>query len=287
MIILYELFENISDFSEYVPGISADITFPELNSSAISARKQIQNIITSEIWSLVIKDGNSDAKTFLCTAFGNLTMNKASIFTILSKRMSGGAEVYKHELETIQRQYIDNYYNAMDSLIQELTLNDIYKKIWFETPNYKLLDSLHIKTTSEFNNLYNIDMSFLFFFRTISIQQEVLDEVIGSYFQKTIERKADFETKLKRALAQLIVATAIIRFDIIELPATIRSLYKEQKSLRHGTSENTILMKLAETLTNNALETLKAVDLALTEPSTNNIDPETSFNREDDKIFLL
>lgn len=287
MIILYDLFQNISDFKEYVPGISSDIEFPELNSSAISARKQVQNIITPGIWNLIIKDENSEAKTFLRTAFGNLTMNKASIFTVLSKRMSGGGEVYKHELETMQRQYIDNYYNAMDSLIQELTTNQKYQKVWLETPDYKIIDSLQIKTTSEFNNLYTIDMSYLFFFRTISIQHEILDEIIGSYFQQITERKADFETKLKRALAQLVVATAIVRFDIIELPATIRSLHKEQKSLRHGTSENTILMNLAESLTNNALETLKAIDLALTEPSTNNIDPETSFNREDDKIFLL
>ncbi len=61
---------------------------------------------------------------------------------------SDSVDVYKNEYESMQRQYIDNYYNAMDSLIEELSENDNYSALWKETPEYKLLDTLEIKNTN-------------------------------------------------------------------------------------------------------------------------------------------
>lgn len=287
MIILNTLFETLADFQECVPGVSSDTLLDELNSSAVSARKQIQNILTPEIWKKILDDKDSDIHFYLQVAFGNLTMDKAAIFNVLSKRMSGGGEIYKHELETVRRQYIDNYYNAMDSLIQELETNNGYISYWQATPEYKLQDQLQIKTASEFNSLYGIDMSYLFFFRTMAIQREVLDDIVSEYFVRIQDRKSDFEVKLKRALAMFVISIAIIRFDITELPVTIRSLFNEQKSSRHGTAENTIMQNLAASLSQKALEIIKTIDLALSESSSENIDSETSFNRESDKFFLM
>lgn len=285
--VLIDLFETIGDFRDFVPFVGSDIELDELNPSAISARKQIQGIITPGIWTMVLADKESEAGYCLKVAFGNLTMHKAVIFTVLAKRMSGGADVYKHELETMRRQYIDNYYNAMDSLIQELDTNETYTAAWHSTPDYQFIDSLRIKTTAEFNSLYGIDMSYLFFFRIMAIQREVLDEMIGGYFVSIEGREADFETKLKRALAFMVISLAVTRFDIAELPATIRSLFDEQKSTRNGSSEYSALKDLAASLQAKAMDAIKAIELALSEPERNNIDPDTTFNRESDKFFLM
>lgn len=287
MNILKDFFKDIASFREFVPFVGSDIELDELNPSAISARKQIQGIITPDIWKAIIADKESEAGYYLKVAYGNLTMHKAVIFTVLAKRMSGGADVYKHELETMRRQYIDNYYNAMDSLIMQLDTNDVYSAAWHDTPDYQSLECLRIKTTSEFNGLYGIDMSYLFFFRTLAIQREVLDEMIGGYFVSIEGREADFETKLKRALAFMVISLALTRFDIIELPATIRSLFDEQKSARSGSSESSALKDLATSLQAKAMDTIKAIELALSEPERNNIDPDTTFNRESDKFFLM
>lgn len=285
--ILEELFPTVADFRDCVPGISATIEFKELNSSAISAKKQIQGLIPSELYDEVKEETESPAKLSLRVALGNLTMHKAIIFDVINKRIAGNLEVYKHELETIQRQYIDNYFNAMDSLIREFETDPKYKSMWQNTPEYKLRDSLQIKNTADFNCLYGIDMSYLFFFRTIPLQSEILDDFLTDYFVRIQDEKKHLETRLRRALAMLIVSLAMTRFDVIELPATIRNLFSEQKSQRQGSNESSIVNSIAATLHQKAMDTIKSIDLALTEPSSNAIDSDTSFNHPDDKIYLI
>ena len=285
--VLIGLFDGIADFREVVPFVGSDIELDELNPSAIGARKQIQGIITPDLWNRILDNKDSEAYLFVRIAYGNLTMDKAIIFTTIAKRMSGGADVYKYELDTMRRQYVENYYNAMDSLINELSSNSSYKEAWQKTTDYQYLDSLRIKTTAEFNSLYGIDMSYLFFFRTIAIQREVLDDTIGGYFVTIQGREEDFEMKLKRALAMLVLSIALYRFDIIELPATIRNLFDEAKGFRHGSSEKASLNDLSVSLQSQAMGMIKAIDLALSDPESGNVDSMTSFNRDSDKIYLM
>lgn len=283
---LYDLFKGNADFIKYVPGISANLELNELSSSSISARKQIRNIITNDLWNEIKNEENTDARLYLANAFGNLTMHKAIIFNVLSQRMSGTGEVYKYELETMRRQYIDNYFNAMDSLIQELSENDKYAKKWKETTDFKLLDELEIKTTTEFNSYYGIDMSYLFFFRSIFLQREILTDGLSDIFKKASERP-ELIKKLKFALAQLVVALALSRFDIIELPATIRSLFDEQKTSRSGSDEQRRILALADELRQSATGAISSVEIALSDPDTSNISSQTSFNKPTDKIYLI
>lgn len=282
---LNDFFSNIDELRIFVPYISARFEMSELGSSAIGARKQIRDIITREIWDKIKKETDTDARMYLSNAFANLTMYKSIIFNVVATRVSGGADVYKSELETMRREYMDNYYSAMDSLIEELTENNNYQE-WENTPEYKLLSTLQIKTTGEFNSFYGIDMSFLFFFRTIPLQRELLLDGLGDVFKKAEDRE-DLVIKLKLALSHLVVALALSRFDIIELPATIRSLFDEQKASRNGKDEQGRILTLAAELRTKAMDTISAVELALSEPDNSNIVSETSFNRPDDKIFLL
>lgn len=281
-----DLFLSVAEFRKFVPGVSANIEFTELNSSAISARKQIRNIITSELWDLIKDQTDVDVRHYLCNAFGNLIMHKSLIFDIISKRTAESIDIYKQEYESMRRQYIDNYYNAMDSLIQELSENETYSAKWKETPDYKLLSELKIQGTSEFNSYYGIDMSYLFFFRTISLQREILIDGLGDLFTAVIDRD-DLVSKLKLALSHLVVALALSRFDIIELPATIRSLFDEQKTSRSGSDEQIRVLRLSEDLRNNAKSIISAVELAITEPDESNLVTDTSFNKIDDKIYLI
>lgn len=286
MSILNEFFKDIADMRDYVSLVGSDLEFQELNSSAISARKEIRNIISPAIWDKLKDSDDSGPLTFLKVAFGNLTMHKALIFTMIAKRLSGGADVYKYEIETMRRQYIDNYFNAMDSLIELLGSDERYKDDWMKLPSCKMIATLQVKSTSEMNSYYGIDMSYLFFFRTIPIQREVLDEKMSGYFQRASGRP-ELLPRLKRALVLEIVATALLRFDIIELPHTIRSLFDDQKVSRSGNTEKTSLENLAGSLQQQASGIILAVEAALAEPSSGNIDSETSFNRESDKFFLM
>ncbi len=290
MMAINDLFQNVDEFRQYVPGISANLEFSELNSSAISARKQIRNIIKKDLWDKIKTEENTDARGYLCNAFGNLTMHKSIIFNVVSMRIaSDSVDVYKNEYESMQRQYIDNYYNAMDSLIEELSENDNYSALWKETPEYKLLDTLEIKNTTEFNSYYGIDMSFLFFFRTIPLQREILIDGLNDLFAqiKEKENNSDLVEKLKLALSHLVVALALSRFDIIELPATIRSLFDEQKSSRSGSDEQNRVLRLAAELRDNATAIISGIELAISEPDNSNVVSDTSLNNPEDKIYLI
>lgn len=284
-----DLFQNVAEFRKYVPGISANIEFSELNSSAISARKQIRNIITKELWDLIRDEvmPGSDARIYLSNAFGNLIMHKSLIFGVVSNRTNDKGDVYKHEYESMQRQYINNYYNAMDSLIQELTESATYSAVWKATPNYKLISDLKIQTTQEFDSFYGIDLSYLFFFRTIPLQREILLDGLNDLFIR-VETTPDLVSKLKMALTHLVVALALSRFDIIELPATIRSLFNDQKTTRSGTDEQSRVLRLSAELRDNARSIIQAVEIAITEPDVDaNLVTDTSFNKPDDRIYLI
>lgn len=284
MKVLEELFSTLKDFQTMVSGVDSSVDFSTLNSSAISAKKQIINILSVNVYKQLL-DKKGEPKEMLQLAIGNLTMAKDVPFDVIRKRKVD-VDIYKYEMENMRRSYIDNYFNAMDSLISIMENDPEDQVKWKDTPYCKLRDKLKIKSADEFNLLYPIDSSYLFFFRTIPIQNEILDDMISDYFVRT-NGKEELTGRLKRALAQLTVATAIRRFDLIELPTTIRNLYEDNTSQRQASNEQSRLLELAADLAKSAMETMQNIDIALIEPETNNLETETSFNRPGDKIYLM
>ena len=244
MTILQELFPTIAEFRKYAPYAESNITFDQLNSSAVSAKKMMIIILTKDVYSEIVKvDG--ELKEALCMAMANLTMAKQLIFDIVSKRKND-VDIYKHEQETMRRSFIENYFNAMDTVIQLLDTEDKFPS-WKETRYKKLLDGLRIQSTEDFDMLYSIDLSYLFFFRTIPIQKEALDDGLSAYFERA-EGKEDVLRMLHRCLAKQTIAIALRRFDIIEFPPTIRSLFDDSKASRSGKDEQERMLALSASL---------------------------------------
>lgn len=278
--ILEELFLNMSTFRRYVPGIESNVSFDELSSSALSAKKRIVNIISLDVYNRVVKEGKEPVDS-LKSAVANYVAYKQVPFDAIKNRKAN-IDVYKYEQEAMQRNYMENYYNSMDSLIQEL--NSENRDDWSSTQYCKLLNSLPIKTTEEFDTLYPIDSSYLFFFRCIPLQKEVYDDYLRTYFEREIEQ--EIKEKLKRILAKWTVSVALWRFDIIDFPVTIRDLFSDSKAMRYGTQEQQRLLDISNQLRDEASEALKSIDLLINEQSID-ICTQTSFNEPDDKIILM
>jgi hypothetical protein len=221
----------------------------------------------------------------LKNALANLTMYKDRVFQIVGARNSGSsAEIYKHEVENMQRSYIDNYYSAMDSLLELIEADPDFQN----TATYNRRSTLRIKNAEDLDNYYPIDQSYLFYARTTSFQREILLDQMDSYYTQSEAQEGKYTERLNSILAKLIVARALRLFDIIELPSTLRSLYKDSKALRNGTSENTIATQLAADLEQQAHDSLRAIDLLMEDHSDDgSVDTETSFNQPCDKIYLL
>lgn len=280
---LKDLFTDISGFAEFVPGIDANTNFALLNSHAVTAYKRIANIVSVPVYEKIIEQGKSEMYDYLRTALANLIMANDTIFDVLRKRKAA-IDIYKYEQEAIKRAYYENYYNAMDSLIA--LLNQSENMGWEDTRYYKMLDKLQIKTTEEFDLLYCIDLSYLFFFRCIPIQVEVLEENFAGYLERANE-KPSVLSLINRALAKKVVAVALTRFDILEFPSTIRNLFDDSKASRSGKDEQERLLILSAQLQDQANSLIKDIDLLLSDPQSSDIETETSFNQPEDKIQLM
>lgn len=282
MNVLEELFIDVAQFHLYSPYAESNMNFKDLASSAMSAIKQVQSVISPDIYKKIAAGEDNDEKDALRSAVANLTLAKQLIFNVLSLRKSD-VDIYKNEQEQMRRAYRGNYYNAMDTLLQLLDSDEEWKK----TKTYKALENLKLKTTYEFDASYPIDNSFLYFFRCVPIQQEALDDYVSGYYERLPEKDQTNRRKLDRCLAKITVALSLRRFDILEFPSTIRNLFEDSKVMRYGTQEQERMLTLSDDLMSQALESLKNIDLSLSGNTDADIVTETSFNRPDDKIYLM
>lgn len=282
MNVLEELFIDVAQFHLYSPYAESNMNFKDLASSAMSAIKQVQSVISPDIYKKIAAGEDNDEKDALRSAVANLTLAKQLIFNVLSLRKSD-VDIYKNEQEQMRRAYRDNYYNAMDTLLQLLDSDEEWKK----TKTYKDLENLKLKTTYEFDASYPIDNSFLYFFRCVPIQQEALDDYVSGYYERLPEKDQTNRRKLDRCLAKITVALSLRRFDILEFPSTIRNLFEDSKVMRYGTQEQERMLTLSDDLMSQALESLKNINLSLSGNTDVDIVTETSFNRPDDKIYLM
>ena len=283
MIILEELFKNLTEFRHYAPYSETNIEFKDLNSSASSARKQICIILSKEVYDIVLKK-EGEIHDALLTAMANLTLAKQLVFDVVKQRKSD-VDIYKYEMEAMRRSYIENYFSGMDTLIQLLNKEDSLEE-WKNSRYCKLLSSLRIQTADDFDFLYSIDLSYLFFFRIIPLQKEVLDEGMTGYFERVVDNQ-EMKDLLLHALAKSTIALALRRLDILEFPSTIRNLFDDSKTSRSGKDEQERMLALAEQLTGEAQSLLKNIDLMLSNNDSGIVDTETSFNAPDDKIIMM
>ena len=281
MSILSDLYSDMATFQEYIPAIEANVHFKELNASSIAAKKQITNIISGAVFDSVLSAGGVNRES-LRIALANCTMSRQIVFDVTKSRKTG-TDVYKYELEAMRRAYVENYYNAMDTLIA--SLEESKDTNWMETAYHKLLKDLPIQTMEAFDSLYPIDKSYLFFFRTIPFQQEVADDYVD-YVTKVTDNNS-LKRKLYRAIAKLTVAKALVQFDILEFPVTIRNLFSDNNTSRSGTKEQDRLLAMSQELTAEAEKAISDVDLVLNSDDMTDIVTQTSFNDPDDKIIIM
>lgn len=286
--ILEQFFSTFRDFIDAIPGVDTASSFKSLESYARMAKKQICDIVTSDIFNTIASGNNTVLKGELGIALGYLSLYKYSPFSAVNAR-NAGKDVYKYEYEAMRNEYIDGYYAAMDSLLELLFTGEL-KDEWLKTQQASRITTLAIKSCAELNTYYPIDNSYLFFFRTIPIQEEHLDDSFNSLFERIKDKqREDLTLKAKRALSQMIVATAIQRFDAMELPASIRtisSLSGDQKFLKHKVPDEYPMDKLAVDLIASATDMIRTIDSILENQDTA-IDSFDIVNNPEDKIYLV
>lgn len=290
MNILVDIFKNFSTFSLYAPGVETNMDLNDLRSSGLTARKRIETVISRPVFEKLLKEEEaSPLMEALRAAMANMTMANQIIFDSINRRKKE-VNVYKYELEAMKRSYMENYCNAIDTLVQllsEPTEGEI-AELWKKTPYYPILERCEIKTMNQMDAIYPIDASYLYFFRTVPLQKETLDEVMSIYFEKlTDDNRERIRPLLLLALVKKTIAKSLRRFDILEFPSTIRNLFDDSHASRSGKDESSAIFALADRLDREAEELLSNADTLLSSESVSDFCSTSAYNNPDDNIIML
>ena len=288
--VLVDIFKNFSTFSLYAPGVETNMDLNDLRSSGLTARKRIETVISRAVFDELLKEKeDSPLMEALRAAMANMTMANQIIFDSVNRRKSE-VNVYKYELEAMKRSYMENYCNAIDTLVQllsEPTEGDI-AELWRKTPYYPILERCEIKTMDQMDSIYPIDASYLYFFRTVPLQKETLDEVMSVYFEKlTDDNRERIRPILLLALVKKTIAKSLRRFDILEFPSTIRNLFDDSHAARSGKDESSAIFALADRLDREAEELLSNADTLLSSETVSDFCSNSAYNHPDDNIIML
>ena len=290
--ILTQLFTGMADFREYAPGAETNNSLKDLYPAGTAAKKRVDVILTPSVTTAILTENTASMMDMLRSAVANLTCCHQLVFDAVNRRKAD-TDVYRYELEKMQRTYMENYYNAMDTIIQTLTSTTPQDgdetssaALWRSSRYFKLLKGCRISSCEEFDTIFPIDLSFLFFFRTAPLQKECVDERLGAYYGRA-QGNDQAITMLNLALAKKTIAKALRRFDILEFPPTIRNLFEENTATRSGSDEHNQAMSLADRLDGEADELLGNVDILLSGDGNTDFSTETSFNRPEDVIIMM
>lgn len=292
--ILVDIFKDFGTFSKYAPGVETNMDLNDLLSSGVTARKRVETIITTEVFNAIALNPDDALIESLRSAIANMTMASQLIFDSINRRKNH-VDVYKYEIEGMKRSYMDNYYNAMDTIIQQLMSAEVNSgdtcspaALWRKSRYYKIIGVCKIRTADEFDSIYPIDLSYFFFFRILPLQKETLDERLSAYYDRlTDDNRERIEPILTLALVKKTVAKSLRRFDILEFPPTIRNLFDDSHASRSGKDEHDAALDLADRLDLEAEELIANADTLLATDASVDFCSNSAYNRPDDKIIML
>lgn len=292
--VLVDIFKDFGTFSKYAPGVETNMDLNDLLSSGVTARKRVETIITAEVFNAIALNPDDTLIESLRSAIANMTMASQLIFDSINRRKNH-VDVYKYEIEGMKRSYMDNYYNAMDTIIQQLMSAEVNSgdtsspaALWRKSRYYKIIDVCKIRTADEFDSIYPIDLSYFFFFRIFPLQKETLDERLSAYYDRlTDENRERIEPILTLALVKKTVAKSLRRFDILEFPPIIRNLFDDSHASRSGKDEHDAALDLADRLDLEAEELISNADTLLATDASVDFCSNSAYNRPDDKIIML
>lgn len=295
MNILTTIFDDFATFSRYAPGVETNMDLKDLQPSGLTARKRVETVISPAVFQAITKEEkHSPLFEGVRAAMANMTMAIQLVFDSINRRKND-VDVYKYELEAMKRSYMENYCNALDTIVQLLMDSEVQPDdktspaaLWRTTRYFSTLSSCEIKTMADFDMIYPIDGSYLFFFRTIPLQKETLDESLSAYFDKlNDENNTRIRPILQLALVKKTIAKSLRRFDILEFPPTIRNLFDESHAARSGRDEHEAVHTLADRLDREAGELMANVDTLLSTDTVSDISSYSAYNLPYDNIVML
>jgi hypothetical protein len=303
-------FKTIDEFRLYVRGVDASTKIEELAPDFNSAKPFVFNIIEQTLWDDILAYHTGTDRTnakknilmeYIQIALANFTQKER--FPMQSA-LDTTKDMYKYQVDAVMDKYRLNGYNALNDIINYLDAEQLTFTDWPSTQTYIERAELIVSDYKEFDRIYSIDGSSYFFVRTMFLQKEVInDEIltrIGSWTDintpvdgETEKNaiKTEIVTAVKRALVYYTMYLAIKRFDILNLPESIRkSVTNEQtKTIRTGYNESADAGSIAAEIFAKARKYFNSIENGMRKlnlvGSTDDTELEPNQNDVDNKFY--
>ncbi len=244
------LFRDIKELRRYAQGVDGTISLDTLAPAFSLAKKAVIDTIGAEVCEALPKTEADSTGKALRFAIANYAMYKHLIFLSTSKNNSD-QRLYKYQYEEIKEEYVAQFWAAMDSLLEWLDANP-------ETGKYKdgklckERAELLVRSGHEFDYYYGIERSEYFYSKILFLIRQVQQNDILPRVGKIsdISTNTDLMDKVKRTLCYHVMAEAVMKFDLTELPRSVRW------DLTHEFTKEGSQMQVREKLYGNLMKTV-------------------------------
>jgi len=281
-----DIFTDIDNFRLYVQGVDGSTQMESLSPAYDSAEAAITDIIGSTVFAtLAAKPDTEAVKKDLKRSLASYTMYRHLIYWSTS-RNNTDQKLYKYQFEEIKEDYITQYWNAMNSILRYLDANVGTITAWADQPAYSDRASLLVKSADEFEYFYGIDKNQYFFIKVLFLLRNITKAKIlpriGDISDYSETDDAAFLEKVRRTLCYNVMAEAVMKFDLTELPRSMRY------DLTHEYTKEGSRMQNREKLYNNLMSDvnnwLQEIENDVKFRHTSG-DLTADFNKEKDKFF--
>lgn len=283
-----EIFTDLQDFRSYAEGLQADTAYRQLHPSIRTTALEMEKIITKEAFAAIVsgtwtptpKDGEptpkavdlTDAKELLKVALAAGTMYRYQIFASV-KRNGSDASLYKYQHEELKDSYIENYWKAMDDLLDFLEEHPVAGF------NNCEREGLPIKNAGEFDHYFGINRSSFFFSKILYLIRDTW-KLIATRIHGH-EANQDVMEAAKKALCYAVMAKVAKRFDLTEFPRSLRLDYNHEYTKGSSTASREAL---AADFVSEYQAAMNDVSTILRRLSDNS--PIGNSNKESDKFYF-
>lgn len=254
------IFTDLDDFRSYADGLQADTAYRQLHPSIRSTAMEMEKVITraafeaiaSGSWAPAATEQHpnpaaislTDGKELLKIALAAGTLYRYQIFTTI-KRAGSEAALYKYQHEELKDTYIENYWKAMDDLLDYLDEHPAVAG-WGESTASKDRQLLPVRSAEEFHRYFGINRSAFFYSKALYLIRDVWAKLSPAVAGHTDNEKV--MEAARKALCYRVIAKVVATWDLSEFPRCLRFDYNHEYTKGSSTAsrEQLHLSLLAE-----------------------------------------
>jgi len=281
------IFDSADDFRGYADGIQADTTLRQLLPSIRATALEMQKIITSEAFAAIAEKTApegvessvmEEGLDLLKSALASGALYRYAIFAAVKKNGSD-ASLYKYQHEEMKDVWVENYWKAMDALLDFLDANGTIGG-WSSSAACTDREALPVKNAEQFDRYFAIGRSSLFYQKVLYLIRETWPGIAARI--RGFEKDDKVMDLARRALCYSVLAKVVVHFDITEFPRSIRFDYNHEYTRGSSVQDRD---RLHNYFSQAAGSALAGIDQAIRAAS--DADAEADSNLETDKFFKI